>query len=208
MEEQKNAHECADASAFLEDNKIMDTSIENKNTLNKKISKKDIITKADNYRKNSDFVLAEKICAKFNGMDFLLKEQKLLAPFNKKYSGAINGKNAEFIVNPGKDNSHKGKIQGKIYDTNVNLIVSSDLFGRKIISGKYGYTHVELIISKDLFSIYIEGKNSKIILKKNFIYNNQSIEGKFEYPNELLPVVLSYIKCFEAAKKEDSTLIA
>lgn len=143
----------------------------------------------------------------FNEIKYTIKEQNTLLFASKKYIGTINGKDAEFIVNLEQGKFHKGKIQGYINNSEVNMIVSSDLFGKKTITGLYKGEQIELNVSKDLFGTHIEGENTNISIKKNFFNLNKSIDGKFGFADELVPLILSYIKYSEDGKK-DSALSA
>ena len=145
----------------------------------------------------SDNLSDSKLNGSFNGSDYSIDEQNIPLTYSKKCSGIINGKNSEYIVNPGKDNLHKGKIQGNIGKNNVNLIVSSDLFGRKTISGIYNNEQIELNISKDFTSFHIEGKDTNVVIRKTSLLLDKSIEGKFKYDRELIPLIISYIRHFD-----------
>lgn len=150
----------------------------------------------------SNTYINSKISGSFNNVEYKLNEQAISISYAKKYIGQINNKKTEYIINPEKDKHHKGKIQGYIGQDNVNLIVMSDLFGKKTLSGLYKDGRIELTVSKNLFGIRIEGKNTDVNIKKNFFSLNKSIEGKFEYDNEIMPLILSYIKYSEDIRKE------
>ncbi len=147
-------------------------------------------------------MIGMKINGSFNKTEYKLNEQKTLISSNKKYIGIINNKETEYIINPEKDNLHKGKIQGRIGNDKVNLIVFSDIFGKKTIFGLYKDEQIELTISRDFFFVHIEGKNTTVNIRKKFFTLNKSIEGKFEYNNELMPLILSYIKHYDDIRKE------
>ena len=146
--------------------------------------------------------LNTKLTGSFNGSDYSINEQNIPMSCTKKYIGVINGKNSEYIVNPENGKLHKGKIQGNIGNNNVNLIVSSDLFGRKTISGLYKKEQVELSISKNLSGIRIEGKDTDVVIRKTTLLLDKSLEGKFQYDRELMPLIISYIKHSDELRRE------
>ena len=154
-----------------------------------------------NKKDKQNLPLSEKIIGSFNETEYILNEQNTLIITGKKYTGTINGRKTEYTLNPEKD-IHKGKIQGKIGNDRVNLFVSSDLFGNKTISGLYNRKQIELTVSKDFFGTNIEGKNTAVNIKRNFFSLNKSFEGKFEYDNKLMPLILSYIKYLEDLRTE------
>ena len=170
------------------------------------IEKADLENSAEKSKNSAstNFVSDGKINGSFNGVEYSITEGNTLLFASKKYTGEINGKASEYVVNPEQGKFHKGKIQGNIGVNNVNLIVTSDLFGRKTITGLYKDERVELIVSKDLFGTHIEGQDTNVNIKRNFFNLDKSLEGKFGYDNELMPLILSYIKYSEDLRKESA----
>lgn len=174
------------------------------NSAEKTDLKNEINKQPETVLKNINSIYDGKINGSFNNVEYTIKEGTTSLFASKKYTGVINGKETEYIVNPEQGKFHKGKIQGNIGDDNVNLIVTSDIFGKRTIAGLYKNERVELTVLKDLFCTHIEGKGTNVNIKRNFFKLDKSLEGKFGYNDELMPLILSYIKYSEDVRKESA----